>query len=46
MKSFLKKIEDVVESIKEGYAKGRTHNIIILDEGVMSADALAKLCCW
>ena len=29
------KIEEVVESIKEGYAKGRTHNIIILAEGVI-----------
>ena len=36
------KIEDVVESIKEGYAKGRTHNIIILAEGVMSADEFGK----
>ena len=36
------KIEEVVESIKEGYAKGRTHNIIILAEGVMSADEFGK----
>ena len=36
------KIENVVESIKEGYAKGRTHNIIILAEGVMSADEFGK----
>ena len=27
------KIEDVVESIKMGYEKGRTHNIIVLAEG-------------
>mgnify|MGYP002613241557 CR=1 FL=1 len=36
------KIENVVESIKEGYAKGRTHNIIILAEGVMPADEFGK----
>ena len=36
------KIEEVVESIKEGYAKVVTHNIIILAEGVMSADEFGK----
>ena len=36
------KIEDVVESIKMGYEKGRTHNIIVLAEGVMSAAEFGK----
>ena len=35
-------IKDVVESIKEGYKKGRTHNIIVLAEGVMSAAAFGE----
>jgi len=35
-------IEDVVESIKKGYEKGRTHNIIVLAEGVMSAAEFGK----
>ena len=36
------KIEEVVESIKSGYAKGKKHNIIVLAEGVMSADEFAE----
>lgn len=36
------KMEEVVESIKQGYAKGKKHNIIVLAEGVMSADEFAK----
>ena len=36
------KIEDVVESIKSGYEKGRTHNIIVIAEGIMSGTEFAK----
>ena len=36
------KIKEVVESIKEGYAKVVKHNIIVLAEGVMSADEFGK----
>ena len=35
-------MEEVVESIKSGYAKGKKHNIIVLAEGVMSADEFAE----
>lgn len=35
-------IEDVVASIKEGYEKGRTHNIIVIAEGIMSGTEFAK----
>ena len=36
------KIEEVVKSIKSGYTKGKKHNIIVLAEGVMSADEFAE----
>ncbi len=36
------KIEDIVASIKRGYEKGKKHNIIVLAEGVMSADEFGK----
>ena len=34
--------EDIVESIKCGYECGKKHNIIVLAEGVMSADEFAE----
>ena len=36
------KIEDIVASIKRGYEEGKKHNIIVLAEGVMSADEFGK----
>ena len=36
------KIEDIVASIKAGYECGKRHNIIVLAEGVMSADEFAQ----
>ncbi|KXT75251.1 6-phosphofructokinase [Streptococcus sp. DD10] len=36
------KIDEIVASIKEGYDKGRTHNIIVLAEGVMTASEFGK----
>ena len=36
------KMEDIVASIKRGYEKGKKHNIIVLAEGVMSADEFGK----
>ncbi|WP_049481127.1 6-phosphofructokinase [Streptococcus constellatus] len=36
------KIEDIVASIKRGYEEGKKHNIIVLAEGIMSADEFGK----
>ena len=35
-------MEKVVKNIQEGYENGKRHNIIVLAEGVMSADEFAK----
>ncbi len=35
-------MEDIVASIKAGYECGKKHNIIVLAEGVMSADEFGK----
>ena len=36
------KMEDIVASIKAGYECGKKHNIIVLAEGVMSANEFGK----